>query len=128
MPGNYFYKSLPSDPSDPVARGYKLFFRKTRNAVLIFVAICVAVSVFGVPSIQGDYRYPRGVAAPPSAMEKTDADYWNPATGWKTVRAGEYAPGCPVIVFMPLNHCMNLAPYKNDVTTRIFGEEFFNGP
>ena len=130
MIGNHRHSSstYEHDPSDPVVRGYKLFFRKVRNAVFVSLAACVAIVIFGVPSIQGSYRYPSGIKSPPSATEKTEADYWNPATGWKPVRAGEYAPGCPMFVFMPLRDCVNLEPYKNSITTRIFGQEFFDGP
>lgn len=129
MIGNRPHNSSPleHDPSDPVVRGYKLFFRKVRNVTLYLLAACIALAMLGVPSIQGDYRYPEGVTGTPTAMDKTDADYWNP-TGWQTVRAGELSAGCPMIVFMPLRKCMNLEPYKNEFTTRIFGEEFFDGP
>ena len=124
----FWWRTTPTDPSDPIARGYKLFFRKVRNLLLIVFALVLFIVLFGVPSIQGDYRYQQGVNGIPTANQKLDADYWNPLAGWRKVAAGELATGCPIFVFMPLRECMNLEPYKNEVTTRVFGEEFFDGP
>lgn len=124
----WLFGAMPSDPSDPTSRGYRRFLKKVRNLVLALTAMLIVVVWWGVPSIQGDYRYSRRVTGIPGATDKLDADYWNPLVGWQTVRSGELAEGCPIIVFLPLRRCMNLHPYKNAVTTRLFGKEFFDGP
>ena len=125
-------KRLPwpgaADPDDPIARGYKLFFRRVRNVLIAVTASALAIVVFGVPSIQGDYRYRPGVSGIPTAMDKLDADYWNPLMGWRTVAAGEMSPGCPSFMMIPLRDCVDLEPYRNVFTNRVFGEEFFDGP
>lgn len=89
------------DPSDPVARSYARIVRRLRNLAIIAIAIACMVVFYGVPSIQYTYRgyATRGF---PTAMSKTEADYWNPIMGWRTLQAGEVVPGCPIIVFIPL--------------------------
>lgn len=116
-----------ADPGDPVYRSYKRCFRFVRNIVLTGLALLLVFIFFGVPSVHTTYK-----AVPtdgtPTAMDKTEADYWNPLSGWRTCRAGELAPGCPLVAFMPLRDCVNLEPYRNPVTLFLFGKEFFDGP
>lgn len=113
------------DPSDPIARAYFRLRKRLRNVLLIATAVGICIVVFGIPSVQWNYRT-YSTKDFPSAMDKINADYWNPVGGWRVVRAGEFSPGCPIIIFIPLRHCMDLAPYKNRFTTFVLGEEFFD--
>lgn len=112
--------------SNPVTQSYRRICRKIRNLLLIAVAVGLLILFYGVPSIQYTYRA-RPTGGIPGAGDKFDADYWNPISGWQLVEAGQYAKGCPIIVFIPLRHCMDLEPYQNSLTEFVLGEEFFNG-
>jgi hypothetical protein len=112
------------DPNDPVSRGYRRFREMFRNLAIISVAFVALVIVWGMPAVQWTYRayHRNGV---PSAMDKIDADYWNPLIGWRVVDSGRYAAGCPLIVFIPLKDCMDLTPYENPVTSILLPGDFF---
>ncbi len=104
------------DRNDPVALGYRRFRRSLRN-LFVVALVCSGVLWFlGLPHIQYTYRH-YGGSDVPSAMDKVDADYWS-ITGWKEVEAGQYARGCPIIVFIPLGDCLlteenqNRFPYQ----------------
>ena len=112
------------DPHDPVSAGYRRVRRMFRN-LLIFLVVFVAVVVFwGMPAVQWTYRTYRTKGIP-SAGDKIDADYWNPITGWHLVDAGQYAVGCPMIVFIPLKDCVDLSAYDNPITSFLLPEGFF---
>lgn len=113
------------DPNDPVRRAYQIYWRKIRKAALCAFAIAVLVALFGMPSVQWNYRT-YSSSSFPSAREKLDADYWNPLSGLKTFKAGELGHGCPMFVMMPLKYCVDFSPFKNPITVFIFGEEMFS--
>lgn len=115
------------DSYDPVTRGYRRMRRTIRNLLLLFVALALMSLTWGLPAIQSNYRAYH-VDGIPTAMDKIDADYWNPFTGWRVVDAGEYAAGCPFIVFIPLRDCMDLEPYRNPITTFLLPDTFFQAP
>lgn len=112
------------DPNDPVSRGYRRVRRTFRNMAIISLAVVFLVIAWGMPVVQWTYRcYPgKGV---PSAMDKIDADYWNPMIGWRVIDSGQYSAGCPMIVFIPLKDCFDLTPYKNPVTLLLLPDDFF---
>ena len=94
------------DLSNPIVLSYRRIRRKLRNALVVVIAICLMIVIWGVPSIQYSYRaYP--TSGIPTAIEKIDADYWNPIAGWKVIRADDVARGCPVVIFLPLWRCFD---------------------
>ena len=100
----WFY--VNDDASDPIARAYRRLRRMFRNLLMSAVACTVMVFTIGIPAVQYNYR-PHGVISGyPSAMDKLEADYWTPGFGSRRVEAGELAPGCPLIVFVPLSECV----------------------
>lgn len=113
--------------SNPFTLSYRRIYRTLRNIVIIVIALCLMAVFFGIPSVQLTYRHHSTTSGTPTAMDKINADYWNPISGWQVVHAGEAAPGCPLIVFLPLRRCVDVTPYKNPVTLYFLGEEFFYG-
>lgn len=92
------------DSSDPVSRGYRRFRRTFRNYALVMAAATIVIVCFGCPWVQWTYQA-YNVDGIPRAADKIEADYWNPYFGWKKVQSGEYAVGCPMVVFIPLKDC-----------------------
>lgn len=115
------------DHSDPAVKGYKRFLRVTRNVLIISIAIALVVVFWGVPHIQWNYEAHDTGFRTPSATDKVRADYLS-VFGWRQIHAGEYGPGCSVLVFVPLAHCTDISRFKNDVTTFLLSEEFFDEP
>lgn len=113
------------DPNDPIRRSYQIYSRRIRKALLCIAAIAAFLVLFGVPSVQWNYRT-YSSSSFPSAREKLDADYWNPFSGPRTFKAGELGQGCPMVVMMPLKYCMDFSAIKNPVTVFLFGEELFS--
>jgi hypothetical protein len=120
-------RSKRKNEFDPTANAIRHLRQKLRNLVVIMVAIALWLVYFGCPSIQYTYRYPAHIKATPSTTEKTSADYWNPISGWQVVQSGEYGPGCPTIVFIPLRRCVDIKKFENPLTIFVFGQEYFHG-
>lgn len=92
------------DPFDPIAQAYRRTWQRFRNILIVFSVIILMALLFGVPSIQWNYRAYKTDGIP-TAMDKLAAEYWNPIMGLKTFEAGDLAPGCPLIAFVPIRKC-----------------------
>ena len=73
----------------------RLWARKARNLLLLFVVIIVVSELYGLPYLRWNYHY-QGTYENPVFL---DAEYIG-VTGWRDVVAGEYSPGCPLVLWL----------------------------
>jgi len=71
--------------------------RMLRNGLLAVLLTALFLRFVGVPHVQVTYTY----AGPDTHRVKLNARYLGP-TGWRWVNAGEFGPGCPFLIFIPL--------------------------
>lgn len=72
--------------------------RKYIRRRVVLLVLCVAfVSHLGIPHIRINYVEQRG--------RIQSAEYWG-VTGWRSIRAGEVAPTCPLIALVPFDRSM----------------------
>ena len=87
-------QNLPIPAPSPL----RYWLRKLRNLLLIAIAVCIAVEVYGVPHLRWEYQY-RGSYENPIYIS---GEYVSPI-GWHSVYAGQYADGCPLILWLALD-------------------------
>lgn len=78
--------------------GWRRLLRTARNLLFVAVACGVFVEIVGEPHLRGTYRY-RGTYDYPVYV---DATYYG-LSGRRQSYAGEFAEGCPIIVFVKHN-------------------------
>lgn len=71
--------------------------RMLRNGLLAVLLMALFLRFVGVPHVQVTYTH-TGSA---THRVKLNARYLGP-TGWRWVSAGEFGPGCPFLIFIPL--------------------------
>ena len=115
-----------TDEMDPIARSYRLYFRKLCVYGLVLLVLATLVGVVGVPHLQlGEYHYSGhiGLDEFPPAGRKYDAWYLS-VTGWKHVHSGQYGHhGCPYILFIPIGDCIDLHSLAATFPFTLFAKE-----